>query len=136
MHPLPAVIGLATAVTVGAGVLAPAAQADTGIDLAARLQHSAAHRNAAGHSDYERGAGREVEVTVRHVPGLAGKRVIVYVNHHKVGTMRVNRYGVAHREWDTDRGQYVPYATADDRVRVRTTGGTLVASGRYHRVND
>ncbi|HZC52083.1 MAG TPA: hypothetical protein VE441_06260 [Mycobacterium sp.] len=72
------------------------------------LNHSKAFTNATGHSDYERGNGREVEVTVRHIARLAGKRVTVYVNYKKVGTMPVNSSGVAHREWDTERGQIRP----------------------------
>lgn len=137
MRPIPLICGLLTAAAVGAGGLAPAANAATDVDLHAILSHSKAFPNATGHSDYERGGGqREVEVTVRHIAKLAGKRVSVYVNYKKVGTMLVNRYGVAHREWDTERGQYVPYASAGNPVRVRTASGTLVASGWYHREYD
>lgn len=135
MQPRPLLAGLATAAAiVAAGGVAPAASVAAEVDLHAVLSHSTAFPNATGHSDYERGsAGREVEVTVRHIAKLAGKRVTVYVNYKKVGTMLVNGYGVAHREWDTDRGQYVPYAAAGDPVRVRTASGTLIASGTYHR---
>lgn len=136
MRLVPIVAGITTAAAFGLVGATPTAQAASEIDLYARLTHSRTSPNATGHSDYERGNGREVEVTVRHIPGQAGKRVTVYVNYKKVGTMYVNRYGVAHREWDTDRGQYVPWAAAGDPVRVRTANGTLVASGWYHRTYD
>lgn len=54
-----------------------------------------------------------------------------YSSGSKVGTMRVSSAGRAHREWSTDRGQAVPGATARSTVKVRTGGGTLIASGRY-----
>jgi hypothetical protein len=134
MRPLPLVCGLLTAAAIGSAGLAPAANAATEIDLHSVLSHGKAFPNATGQSEYERGGGhREVEVTVRHIAKLAGKRVTVYVNYKKVGTMLVNQYGTAHREWDTNRGQYVPYASAGNPIRVRTATGTLVASGTYHR---
>jgi hypothetical protein len=126
-------LAVVTAGLLGFGGLAAIARADSGIDLSARLHHSATSSNATGYSEYDRDAtGREVEVTVRHIRGLSGHRVIVYVNYQRVGTMFVNRYGVAHREWDTDRGQFVPFAASGDPIRVRTAGGRLVASGWYH----
>lgn len=133
MRPLPLVCGLLTAAAVGAGGLAPAANAAAAVDLHARLHHSTAFPNATGHSDYTRSpaAGRQVEVTVRHIVRLADKRVTVYVNRQKVGTMLVNSGGVAERHWSTSRGQAVPFAAAGDPVRVRSANGTLVASGRY-----
>jgi hypothetical protein len=75
-------------------------------------------------------------VTVTHIAKLAGKRVTVFVNFKKVGTMRVSSTGRAHREWDTERGQYVPYASAGDPIRVRTASGKLVAKGIYRRETD
>jgi hypothetical protein len=74
---------------------------------------------------------REVEVTVSGIRRLAGRRVTVYVNGRKVGTMRVSSTGRAHRDWSTSHGQSVPSATAGSTVKIRTTGGTLIASGRY-----
>ena len=134
MRPLPIICGVLTAATIGAGGFAPSAGAATEVDLHAALSHSKAFPRATGHSEYKRGFfGRDVEVTVRHIPSLAGTRVTVFVNLQRVGSMRVNSSGIAHREWDSDRGQFVPRASAGDPVRVRTATGTLVASGRYQR---
>jgi len=97
-----------------------AASAATELDFHATLHHSAAYSTATGYSEYERvGTARELEVTVRHLHRLVGKRVSVFVNGHKVGTMLVNRYGNAHREWDTRHGQYVPWAGAGTPIRIR-----------------
>jgi hypothetical protein len=107
------------------------------VDLFARLGGSAAFPNATGHSEYERTAiAREVEVTVTHIAKLAGKRVTVFVNGKKVGTMLVSSTGRAHREWDTERGQFVPFASAGDPIKVRKADGTLVARGIYRRETD
>jgi hypothetical protein len=128
---------VAVSATMAVTGLAPAAQASTELDFHAGLNHSRAYPYAHGSSDYERhGTAREVEVTVHHLGRLAGKRVTVYVNYKRVGTMLVNRYGNAHREWKTAWGQYVPYATAGSPIRVRTASGTLVVSGWYHREYD
>lgn len=114
-------------------VLAPVAEAAE-VDLHTSLNGSSNYPKATGSSEYDRGDdGREVEVTVRSISGLAGKRVSVYVSGTKVGTMLVRSTGVAHREWDTEKGDTVPFASAGDYVKVRTGGGTLVASGRYVR---
>jgi hypothetical protein len=116
--------------------LAPAAQAAE-IDLHARLTGSTAFSRATGSSEYDRNTTeRDVEVTVRNIAGLAGKSVTVWVSGSKVGTIRVTTAGVAHREWDTERGQFVPIASAGDFVKVRTAGGALIASAKYVRSGD
>ena len=115
----------------------PSARAVTEIDLDARLSHRAPFTHATGFSEYERiGSQREVEVTVNHIPGLAGKRLKVYLNRQWVGTMLVRQTGYAHREWDTGHGENVPFASAGDPVRVRTPSGRLVVSGVYHADRD
>jgi hypothetical protein len=125
------VIAVSTALTCSFATAAQAAE----VDLHARLSGSSAFSTATGSSDYERGSGgREVEVTVRNIAGLAGKRVGVFVAGAKVGTMRVRSTGVAHREWDTEHGDAVPFASAGDRVKVKTASGTLIASGTFARV--
>ena len=103
------------------------------IDLFARLAGSSAFPNATGTSEYDRGAeGRDVEITVRHIAKLAGKRVTFYVAGHKIGTAIVRSTGVAHIERDTEHGQYVPKASAGKGVSARTVGGTVIARGIYH----
>jgi len=127
------IMGFVVASTMAFTAMAPAAQA-VEVDLHARLNGSTAFTRATGFSEYGRSAeGREVEVTVRNIGGLAGQNVVVYVAGTKVGAIRVSSAGVAHREWDTERGQSVPFASAGDFIKVRTTGGTLVATGKYVR---
>jgi hypothetical protein len=128
-------VGVAVLATMSFTMLPQAAA--VGIDLHTRLQGSAAFPRATGHSEYDRSrTEREVEVIVQNIGRLAGHRVNVFVSGNKVGSMRVSIAGVAHREWDTERGDSVPFASAGDRVKVRTTGGKLVASGRYVREPD
>jgi hypothetical protein len=130
-------LGLAVASAMGLTLIAPAAQAATEVQLFARLHGSASFSRATGSSEYERTTRqRDVEVTVNNIARLAGKRVTVYVNLKKVGTILVSSTGRAHREWSTEHGQSVPFASAGNPVRVRTASGTLVASGTYHRADN
>ena len=132
------ILGLTVGLTMALTGLAPASQAYMGIgdELHAGLHHSRAYPYATGGSDYmSYGSTREVHVGVHHIARLAGHRVIVYVNYKKVGTMYVNRYGNAYREWRTSWGQYVPYCMSGGPVRIRTASGTLVASGWYSQMN-
>ncbi len=132
--------GLATAAVMGLGLVAPAIPAGAttaraAADFHAALHGSSAFPNARGHSEYERSsAKREVEVTVTHLPGrLHGKRVVVFVNGQKVGTMLVHHTGTASGDWSTERGQRVPLAGSGSPCRVRTGSMTLIVSGTYVR---
>jgi hypothetical protein len=138
-HPFRWLLGIAAASVTALTLVLPAtgAAAATSSDpeFNARLHGSTAFPNTRGHSEYERTTHqREVEVTVNNAPGrLRGHLVTVFVNRKRVGTMRVNSAGHAEREWNTVRGQFVPFAGSGDPVRVRTASGTLVVSGTYHR---
>jgi hypothetical protein len=133
MRPTRKLSVLTAAAAIGVTGLAPATPASAAeVDLIAHLQGSVAYPNATGSSEYERNSyGRDVEVTVRHATSLTGTRLRVIVNHHRVGTMMVREGGYAHREWDTDRGESVPFASLGDPVRVRTPDGTLVVRAHY-----
>jgi hypothetical protein len=74
---------------------------------------------------------RELEVEVQHVRVLAGKRVNVFVNGTKWASPRVSSLGAFDVQRSTQRGQRVPRITSSSTVRVRTLGGTLIASGRF-----
>lgn len=103
------------------------------MNLAAGLNGSSAFSAATGRSEYGcDSSGRDVEVTVTHVSRLSGQKVTVVVAGHTVGTMLTLSTGRAQREWDTERCQHVPVKSVGDTAKVRTAGGTLVASGRYH----
>jgi len=133
---MPRRIAVPVVIALAAATAAPAlAAAET--DYVASLRQAAQYPSARGHSEYDReGTKREVEVTVSGIRRLAGRRVAVYVSGTKVGTMRVSSVGRAHREWSTSHGQSVPSAGAGSTVKVRTSGGTLIASGRYHLESD
>jgi hypothetical protein len=128
MHRLAAVPVIAL---LAVGVAAPA-QGASERDYFTFLKASSNYPGARGDSEYEReGARREVEVTVTGISPLAGQRVTVYLNRHKIGTMRVSSRGRAHRDWSTSHHQSVPSAGAGSPVQVRTAGGKLIASGKY-----
>jgi len=139
-HPFRWLTGLAAATVTTLSLVVPTtgAAAATDPEFFARLHGSTHFPNARGHSEYERtSTHREVEVTVNNLPGrLRGHRVTVYVNRKRVGTMRVNSSGHAGREWNTGRGQFVPWAGSGSPVRVRTASNTLIVSGTYHRETD
>ncbi len=127
----------------GLAVLVPAVSASAAAggsdpDFFARLHGTTAFSSARGHSDYERTAThRDVEVTVNNLPArLRGRRVTVFISGKKVGTMLVNSVGHASREWQTEHGQFVPFAGTGSLCRVRTASGALIVSGRYVRESD
>jgi hypothetical protein len=124
-------------VILAAGLASPAAAPAAEADYFTYLTASSDFSGARGDSEYEReGTKREVEVTVSGISRLAGQRVGVYVDGRKVGTMRVSTRGRAHREWSTSHGRSVPSARAGSSLRVRTAGGTLIASGTDRLDND
>jgi len=105
------------------------------VDLHANLHGGLAFPNAGGSSDYDRGGGvREVTVTVTGIPDLAGRRVVFFVAGKKIGTRLVPASGTTSIQRETVHGQFVPFASAGNFVRVRTLGGEQVALGKYHRV--
>ena len=96
------------------------------------LQGSAAFPAANGKAVYKVDGGeRELQIEVEDIRRLAGKRVNVFVNGNKIGSPRVSSLGEARVERNTDAGQSVPRITNGSPVRVRTQGGTLIASGRF-----
>ena len=68
---------------------------------------------------------------MQHVRALAGKRVNVFVNGIKWTSPRVSSLGAFNVQRSTERGQRVPRITSSSTVRVRTLGGTLIASGSF-----
>lgn len=123
----------------GLAVLVPAvcasAPASSEVDLHARLHGTTAFPRAFGHAEYERTARhRDVEVTVNNLPArLRGHRVTVFVAGKRVGPLLVNSAGHASREWKTEHGQAVPFASAGSLCRVHASPGALIVSGRYVR---
>ena len=116
------------------GLGAASAVASTGVELHASLSGAKSFPHAHGSSTFERkGSERDVDVTVSGITRLAGKRVTVFVAGKKVGKMLVSAGGTAHRDFSTADGEFVPSASAGSKIRIATSGGTLIASGTYHR---
>jgi hypothetical protein len=113
--------------------IAPAASAKGGgTTRTISLKGSASFPSATGKAVSKvNGSEREFEVDVQHIRSLAGKRVNVYVNGHLFATPRVNSLGHFTVNHNTQAGQSVPNIKAGSTVRVRTLGGTMIASGTF-----
>jgi hypothetical protein len=114
-------------------VIAPIAAAKGGgVTRTIALHGSVSFPGATGHATSKTSAEeRELEVEVQHVRALAGKRVNVFVNGIKWTSPRVSSLGAFNVQRSTQRGQRVPRITNSSTVRVRTLGGTLIASGSF-----
>lgn len=96
------------------------------------LTGSAAYPAARGFAQYrERGAHREFEVEVEHIPTLRGATLDVVVDGNRVGSMRVYANGAAALARDTELGQSVPMIRSGSVVQVKTGAGVLVAQGTF-----
>jgi len=116
-----------------AAVLAPAAMAKGGgTTRTIALHPSVSFPNASGKAVYKvNGGERELQIEVEHVRVLAGKQVHVFVNGALLATPRVNSLGAINVNRNTDAGQRVPVISNGSTVRVRTLGGTMIASGTF-----
>ena len=95
----------------------------------ATLAGSAAYPAANGKAKYSVDDGvRELEAQVEDVKALAGQRVRFLVNGNLIGAATVNSFGDVRLR---RTGSVVPTVTAGSPIRVRTTTGVLVASGRF-----
>ena len=121
-----ALAGLTTATLAAAAVAGPA-QAAADRDLDARMNPTQAQPTAHGHAEYDADrSGREFEIRVKGLHGLAGHRLVVRVHGDRVGKMTVH-HGVAHM----DRESGVPAMSAGDVIKVRASGA-LVSRGTLH----
>jgi hypothetical protein len=107
---------------------APAVQAKGGPGTRIALHASSAFPGASGKAKFQSEGQRELEIEVQHVRRLAGKRVNFFVNATKVGSARVSGLGAAQI---TRRGSTFPAVNAGTRIKVKTTGGRLIVSGRF-----
>jgi hypothetical protein len=120
---------VATAVTaVSAGTALASAT-----ELGAKLAHGKAFPTAKGYADYQRGQYRELDVKVAGASSLAGQRVGIFLNGHRVGSMMVRSSGSAEFDVATEYGQKVPRVHLGDRIGVRSHG-VRVAAGTFHRI--
>ena len=74
---------------------------------------------------------RELQVEVEHIRRLAGKRVVFIVGGKKIATKKVNRFGAAEINRNSQRGQFVPAVGAGTSVRVKTAAGALIVKGSF-----
>jgi hypothetical protein len=116
-----------------AAVLAPAALASGGgTTRSIALHGSVSFPNATGKAVYKvNGSERELQIEVDHIKVLAGKHINVFVNGNKLASPQVSSLGIARVDRNTDKGQFVPTIKTGSTVRVRTLGGTLIASGAF-----
>ena len=116
-----------------AAVLAPAAMASGGgTTRSIALHGSVSFPNATGKAVSKvNGSERELQIEVEHIKVLAGKHVNVFVNGNKLASPLVSSLGIARVNRNTDKGQFVPTIKTGSTVRVRTLGGTLIASGTF-----
>ncbi len=74
---------------------------------------------------------RELQVEVEHIRRLAGKRVVFIVGGKKIATKKVNPFGAAEINRNSQRGQFVPAVDAGTSVRVKTAAGALIVKGSF-----
>jgi hypothetical protein len=128
-------VGLVGVGVVGLAVMVPATMATNHVDLTATLHGGLAFPGAGGTSTYDRGGHvREVTVTVTGIPQLQGQRVTFFVAGKRIGSRLVTSGGTASIQRETIHGQFVPFASAGNKVMVRSASGELVAVGTYVRV--
>jgi opacity protein-like surface antigen len=109
-------------------ILAPAVQAKGGDGARVALKASSAYPGASGKAKSQTTGERELQVEVEHVRSLAGKRVNFFVNSTKIGSARISGLGAAQV---TRRGSGFPAIQSGTAIKVKTTGGTTVVSGRF-----
>jgi hypothetical protein len=120
-----AVVALAVAV--------PAASASGGgVTRTIALKGSISFPGATGKATSKvNGSERELEIDVQHIRALAGKHVNVNVNGSRLASPLVSSLGHFSVSRNTGAGQHVPVIKAGSTVRIRTLGGTLIASGTF-----
>ncbi len=113
-------------------VAAPAASAKGGVTRTIALKGSISFPGATGQATSKvKGSERELEIDLQHIRALAGKHVNVNVNGSRLASPLVSSLGHFSVNRNTGAGQHVPVIKAGSTVRIRTLGGTLIASGTF-----
>jgi len=114
-------------------VAAPAVSAKGGgVTRTIALKGSISFPGATGKATSKvNGSERELEIDVQHIRALAGKHVNVNVNGSRLASPLVSSLGHFSVNRNTGAGQHVPVIKAGSTVRIRTLGGTLIASGTF-----
>ena len=96
------------------------------------LSGSNAYSGVRGEAKWKSSGGqRELEVEIEGAQNLAGKRLAVRIGGKLVGHLNVSALGRARFEKHTEKGQRVPSSVAGKAIKVSTSAGALVASGRF-----
>jgi len=110
----------------------PVRAKSTAVIERAALSGSTAFPGVNGKAKWKSKEGeRELEVQIEDAKQLAGKRLTVRIGGKVVVHMRVNALGRARLAKRTQAGQSVPASIAGKAVKIKTSGGRLVASGRF-----
>ena len=120
------IISAELAALVATAILAPAVQAKGGTRIV--LKASKAYPSADGKAKFQTAGQRELEIEVEHVRRLAGKRVNFFVGSTKLGSARINGLGAAQIK---RRGSSFPTVQSGTVIKVKTTRGATVVSGRF-----
>lgn len=123
------IISALIAVVAMFAAIAPVASASGGgTTRSIALHGSVSFPSATGKAVYKVKEGeRELQIEVEHIRVLAGKKVNVFVNGNLLATPKVSSLGQIHVERRTN----VPVISNGSTVRVRTLGGTMIASGTF-----
>ena len=127
-------VGLVLIVLMLAVLLAaqPVRAKSTAVIKRAALSGSVAFPGVNGEAKWKsKGGERELEVQIQDAKKLAGKQLAVRIGGKLVGHMKVNALGRARLVKSTQAGQSVPKSVAGKAVKIRTSAGVLVASGRF-----
>ena len=104
----------------------------TAVIKRAALSGSTAFPSVNGEAKWKSKEGeRELEVQIEDAKKLAGKQLTVRIGSTVVGHMKVNALGRARLVKSTQAGQSVPASVAGKTVKIKTSGGKLVASGSF-----
>ena len=110
----------------------PVRAKSTAVIKRAALSGSTAFPGVNGEAKWKSKEGeRELEVQIEDAKKLAGKQLTVRIGGKVVGHMKVSALGRARLVKSTQAGQSVPASIAGKAVKIKTSGGTLVASGRF-----
>jgi len=129
-----AAVGLLLIVMVLAALVVaqPVRAKSTAVIKRAALSGSTAFPGVSGEAKWKSKEGeRELEVQIQDAKKLAGKQLAVWIGGKLVGHMKVNALGRARLVKSTQAGQSVPASVAGKAVKITTSAGTLVASGRF-----
>jgi len=110
----------------------PVRAKSTAVIKRAALSGSAAFPGVNGAAKWKSKEGeRELEVQIEDAKKLAGKQLAVRIDGKLMGHMKVNALGRARLVKSTQAGQSIPASVEGKAVNIRTSAGTLVASGRF-----